>query len=506
MLRSQLSTRSILILVSLVTAFVVFWFAIPQSLIDSDPWAYSLRAFEIQKNVDFGAGNVFDHRLGVVLPTALAYTFFGVSIHTTNIASLLSVILLQSTIWAALPNDRSRAIGLALVICSVPILKASIALYPDIISTAFMAASSLLLFKRHELIGSRFWLATPVFAAVFLFIAFLAKLSAYWVLPLWAIAAASDARLKQRKTISRFYFPAITTGAILGAVYLYFCQQTWGSAFARFEAIQSLSGAHLWANTGSTWVDVVTRLTGQIRTLLYREYSILPLLALASLLIIPKPLKGWAYYGLFCLLFFWLGTSSFSHWQPLPLLPRMLLPISPAIFILAAYLLSEIKFSLPGLNRNAGNAMMVVAFFALTLPSSYSWVNSVEADPVTANIVSPIKKRLTDKPRENLLVVSSDVRSPHSLAFYFQYNYPQNLQIQYFADVDAGGLGNKTVYIYMDKARAEFLKKSYGTRHFNQETMALELPTIGHSNGIYLFKVTDKQRLIRALASTPQKP
>ena len=184
--------------------FIALWLLYPQEFIASDPWAYSQYAFEVSQNFDLGENHVFHHRIAVTLPVAFLYAIFGVNIITTNLWPLGSALLVVIVVWCALPDNRSKIIGAALCLTSVPLFKASMALYPDIIATAFMALSTLVLFNRKRFVQAhRTWLVAPLAAIFLLFLAFLAKESSYWVLPLWAMAFVADVRENDRTTLLR---------------------------------------------------------------------------------------------------------------------------------------------------------------------------------------------------------------------------------------------------------------------------------------------------------------
>jgi len=497
-----MNIRSIAILFSSILLFVLVWLYLPQAYIASDPWAYSSRAYSIMENLDFGKGHVFDHRIGLTIPVAIIYKLFGISITTTNLIALLSVITIFITIWVALPDNKSRTIGLFLALTSVPLLKASSALFPDIVATAFMGISSLLLFNRHKYLSYRYWIIFPLGAMLFLFWAFLAKLSAYWVLPLWIIYIIKDLRSKDFLVFKYFYTPAILFGLILGTAYLYFSYITWGSALARLESVQSLTGVHLWAAEHmSTW-DMFKRLTVLPIILFLKEYYIIPLLVLISPWVIPKQLWGWIFYLLFCVGFFWFGSTSFTQYEPMPLFDRMVLPALPAIYILAAYVIAKIDLSSSRLQFSS-YSISIILVLALTVYPLARYAKSLQSKNLAeSHVIEYLKNYTQKKSDQSYLLLCSDQRSAKYLKIYFSYKYPKNLKVLTLAqiyDTSDNLIMDHKVLIYTDEDRSKFLYSAYKKKNYDAEIKALNLNQLTMENSISLYEVStisEKLKLI----------
>jgi len=172
-----------------------------------------------------------------------------------------------------------------------------------------MALSVYLLINRASG-GNKLRLITiAIFGVIFLFIAFLAKESAYWVLPLWIFAFYED---YQKKYIP-FYFwgSVITSGILLGAIYLIFCHFIFGDALARFRAVESLTGVHLWAWDHSSAKELIKRLTTQPLALFYTAYGVIFYIAVAATNFIPRSLHYWSYYLILTVFFFLVWVNKF---------------------------------------------------------------------------------------------------------------------------------------------------------------------------------------------------
>lgn len=471
--------------------YVALWTLSPQELTASDPWVYSTRAFKISQHFDLGPSDVFSHRLAVTFPVALAYALFGVNLVTTHLWPLGAALLVVLVVWAALPDDRSRSIGAALCLTGLPLFTASTALLPDIIATALMASSTLVLFNRRRLARARgIGLLAPLTATSLLFLAFLAKESAYWVLPLWVMAFVADVKEKDSATlIRRFHLCAVSAGVVLGIGYLVFCHLTWGNPLARLESIQALSGAHLWSwDKASSW-DLLKRLTVAPVRLLRGQYGEpVLLLALFALPIMPRPLRPWGYYTACCLLFFWFGSTSLTRYEPMPLFERMTLPALPGLSILAAFTTARLAVH----SERAGwvtSSIPVLLMLGLTsLPfvqyvNSWRWQESAEAKAVAI-----IQKELQTHPTANYLLVCSDPRSPESLAFYFGYHYPATLHVSSVAALtDAMLQAADKRFVFVHRERSGFLTSAYGYPNYDNELASLGLTPVYKAGYVELY-------------------
>jgi hypothetical protein len=503
------SGASILSLLAALMVFTILWLFYPQEFIASDPWGYSWRAFSISESGDFGIGQVFDHRLTVLLPTALFYKIFGVSIQATNLLPLLSSLLIILTVWLALPDRNSRIIGTVLCLTSVPLFRSSVALYPDIISAAFMALSfHMLLSGRKAGRRERGWIAMcfSLIATASLFTAFLAKLSAYWVLPLWIWALAVDLKSKDRAVLlRRFYLPALIGGLCLGIGYLLFCTFIWDDPLARLKAIETLAGKHLWAWNNASAHDMMERLTISPVRLLISQYGI-PVLGLSLLapIVAPRSIRPWAYYAVVCLLLFWFGSTSFTKYEPMPLMERMTLPILPSFCILAAYLTSRLSVSS---DRPAWVSSLISILFILVLTGIpfAKYLNSWRQKQLPeAQTMSIVRKEVEKHPAKQFLMLCSDTRSPRSLSFYFGYRYPENLHVVSVRELKQDSHQNDRVFVFMDRDRSRFLQDAYGKRHYDSEIDALDLPCLYTSEKVVLLEIQQQKHLAELIFMVSQ--
>ena len=471
--------------------YIVLWVLCPQEFIASDPWGYSRRAFAISQHLGFGSSDVLSHRVAVAVPVALLYSVFGVSIITTNLWPLCSALIVVISVWLALPDDRSKVVGAILCFTSVPLFKSSTALYPDIIAAAFMASSSLILFHRRVLIhGRRARLLVPPAAVVLLFLAFLAKESAYWVLPLWAVTLFVDAKGKDRDVLlRRFYLPALGAGVLLGIMYLVFCHATWGDPLARFRSIQALTGHHLWS-----WDKVppgvfARRLTISPARLLLGQYGApVLLLALLGFVISPRSIRPWRYYAAVCLVLYWFGSTSFTRYEPMPLVDRMTLPMLPGLYVLAAFTTSRLSITSDraGCINSFLPVVLVLGFAGMPFAQYVDSWRGKELPEATA--MSILRTEVKGHPDREYLLVCSDHRSPDALSFYFGYRYPENLHVVFVENLTEELIRSDERFVFMDQQRSAFLKSAYGSRHFDEEIDSLGLASVYKSGSVELLR------------------
>lgn len=478
--------------------FLLIWIICPQQFIASDPWSYSIRAFNIVDSGEFGRGIVFDHRLAITVPTAFFYKILGVNILTTNLMPLCASLLIILVVWLALPDRKSKLIGLGFCLTSIPLWESAMELYPDIIAAAFMGLSCHFLFARKNYIQSRklFWVF-PSLAIGSLFIAFLAKMSAYWVLPLWVFAWAADRKNeKKNRLLRRFYLPAAVSGLCLVMAYAITCHEIWDDPFSRLKAIQNLSGNHLWAWGDKTFWDFAKRLTIGPPGLLIHHYGYLVgALAFLGFVIAPQAIKPWGYYSASCIFFFWFGTTSFTSYEPIPLVARMTLPLLPAIYIFAAFATSRLPI-ISNPPRWMNSKLLIFLVLGSLVWQCADFLSSRLGREIPESTAMTILRRnVMQNPSRDFLLVCSDTRSPRSLMFYFGYRYPDNLLVEYVPNLADQPLHSQDAFIFLDRKRSQYMQSAYGHRNFDAEIDSLQLFRIYESRNVVLFKADEADML-----------
>lgn len=486
--------------------FMLAWSVVPRSFRISDPSWYAAEAAVMAGGYNFPPEHVleprassrenhlFSHRYGLILPTAAFYKLFGINLHTLNAVGLLATLMIIAVVWAAMPNERIRRASLLLCLLSVSLWKSSVFLFPDLTVAAFMAASSLCLFSRERVLRTQTTsrlIGLAVLGMFLLFYAFLTKLSAYWVLPLWVWALVKDSYGPDRRPLlPGFWMPAMLTGLVLGVGYLIITHIIWGSPWARFEAIESAQ--HLWA--GKSDKDLLT--TGPIKPLLnlVGHWGLL-LFAGAGLLLASPRLRPWIGYLICCLGFYWFGSVSLSSYQPLPTgFPRMILPAVPAILIFASFLIGRLPSKIIG-------ALIVIMISGVPL---YQWMKAHQAEhPAPSQvIVSMIKKEMAENPNAEYLLICSETRSCDTeFPFYFGYDYSGNFRAVYAGRLkDTPIESEPVIFVYLNQQWEKYLQNAYGEKHYRTELASLPGDDLYRSGESRLLRIkAEKAQLLEAL-------
>ena len=409
-------------LLLLVLGFLVFlWFIFPHELVASDPGAYSRLGYLVSVGdfFDSSPGNIFVHRLGVTVPTGVAYALFGVSIYTTNLWPLMVGMIMLATIWFALPSRRARVIGVALCATNQVFFLLASNLYPDLVAAAFMGLSTLLLINRERSLAPGGFYIIAISAIVSLFVAFLAKLSSYWVAPLWILLFFQDMHGRRWDLLRRFYIPALLTGIVLALIYLIYNQMAWGDALVRFRNVSEVVDAGLWAIYGPGGEgSLLHRLTVGAGELVFSTFGLMLVPACLAVFIAPKPMREWAYYSILTLLFFWFGTASMNSYQPMPLVQRNVLPSLPGLCVLAAYFIAHYNF--PGQDqRRMMNLLAGVLAVSISVFYFNGFVSGWKAKFWPQRYaMQAMQEDMSSAPDAEYLLVTQDVRSPSSLEFF----------------------------------------------------------------------------------------
>lgn len=500
------------LLILLMPIYVVLWAMYPQELDTGDPVTYASRAkFLSSHTAEFlhegQANSIFDQRLAVTVPVAVLYKLFGINNYTTNVWPLVATLLTFIGVYAVLPTAMSNVFGVLFCFCNVMTFRHAGLLYPDIICSASMFLATIFLFYRQRASkGGLAGLCYPLFAMTFLFVAFLAKENVFWVLPIWIYALASDLRNKEYGLLKRFYAPAIVTGLLLGILYLLFCQTVWNDPFARFKTVESIATQHQWSLENASRARWIGRLTTGPLRMFRVECGLFAVFTAFGLWFVPKSHRLWSYYTLCMLLFFWFGSVSFTIYQPMPLWPRMAVPLLPGMLIVAA-LFADYLCSLPTYSLRSRRWIAVAIVVLAVFPFGkflMSWSTSELAESHAMNL---FKSEVLSHPQEKILLLCSDERSPRSLEFYFYLEYPKNLQVLHIEKfLQDPKQDYDEVYIFTNHRRAEFLQRAYGHVHFEEQIEALRLPPLFAEGTVELFHPESSLPLRDRLTKADSQP
>lgn len=470
-------------LICFLGLFTIGWFLIPQDFFGFDPLGYSIRSYDLMRDGSYG-DHIFDHRLSILYPTVLFYKIFGVNVYSSHFILLISAIIILVVVWKSCPDISSKLWGIVVCSTSFVFLQYSVQFSPDLIVSAFMALALLLFIEKNP--SQYIWNSIGVVLS--LGIAFTAKLNVYWIIPVliyygfqeWKVSGAKEREV----LLKRFYTPLFVLGLIVLGLYFLYCYSQWGDIFARFKVIDSYDHK-VWGWKSITFRSLIRRLTtGPIRML--RDYY--PFVVLFSLIpfgFIPiqsfhLKTKTWIYYGVTCFLFFWFGSTSFSHYQPMPLQPRLTSPIIPAYAIVSGIILSRI-------NKNIFSLIIVLTLFLSPIRMIASRILLNPAHYQNASKI--IKEELKYNPCA--LIHIGPKSSVKALQFYFGYETPKNLKIitpDNIKEIEKLKSTHK-IFIWNDVDRSNFSKKVLSQYCYNDEVSQAGFDQIYESNYVSLYEI-----------------
>lgn len=519
--------KEILFPLSLSVVLIFAWWLHPLPFEPSDLWAYSKRAHsflsfeggEIIKTSSINT-HIFSQRLSIYVPIGLFYSIAGVSMEATTLWPLIVMIGTLWGLWYSGINVEERSISCFLALTSLPFFFQFRTLRPDI----FVALSCLIFFiivNKKDRISSVF-ASTLLVAGVLYFGAF-AKLSIYWAGAVWLVVAAEDIYVGRWSETKQIHASVILGGLIALVAYLVTCQVIWGNPLARLEGLESVSGSHLWSWNEKSFAEKIKRLTyGPLVTFTAAFGPLFPF-TIGGLLMWRKGVRFWDKALLTILFLYWFGTTSLSMYEPLPAMPRMVLPAFPLMCITAgSFIWNDL------LSREAAKPRQLIPFAAVSLllvvdllkhvgsevhllgsglalaaigvrflPSlpAPKWIRIAKLNNLNALIsaialagavaVAPSARFLTtvNKPdvekramtlvtdrlsNQRVILLTGDQRSPRHLKFYYDYSYPPSLTVRYskskteIESMCKYKYKEREVLFLYNKGMSEFLQEAYG--------------------------------------------
>jgi len=477
---------------------VWFWLHFPHNYRISDPWQYARHAYLVATGTYFKTltvPDVFGQRLGVFVPVALVYVLLGVTPHSTALVPLLAGLATLLVVWQALPNAAALP-GVVWTVTCVPLLRGTIELYPDLIATAFMMISTLMLARRLEAPNrhSTQLLRAGVGVACW-FAAMLAKESAYWVLPLWAGAALVDAVRRRGPTLKWFHAPAILFGLLLTAAYLGFCSHFFGDALSRVHSVDALTGQHVWSIRKPG--QLAARLGSGPARFFWREYGLLLVAAVPGLFVLPAKLWIWSFYTVLSVLCYWFGSTSLSSYQPLPLIWRMSLPCAPGFCIVAGYFCYWIS----SLARRWLGPRWAFVPLAATSALAVLVMAPPVAEELRAGRVFPdleamaiVEREVKSHPAVRYLLVSAESRTNDYVSQCLGFAPPANATLVYAGALDEAALAGADAAILIVDPRNHRVANDR-TKSYASQILALRLPVLFHRGNVGVFQSNELSRL-----------
>ncbi|MBF0357593.1 MAG: glycosyltransferase family 39 protein [Magnetococcales bacterium] len=339
----------------------------------SDDLAYAYAANNILHNKFQLAPGHFLNRFGVTVPTALSYSLFGVNNYSTVlwpiVCSLIMVVTLYFTTLRIF-GVASAFFAAFLLAINPAQIKFAVHLGPDIVvSMALFLVVVTLYFARSDF-SERSSALLGTLLSLFFYLAVLAKLTAVWVLPFLFLVFIRDMFNRQHLEL---WVWICSSAVLFGVVFFGLYYIYTGDPLYRLTGIEQ--GVNLVARYSyqhKPAIELIKRLTVEPVAFLFKWPEVLILMVLAvpvtfsSVVAQQKIVRYWLVFVLVVFAMFWFGSTSLSHYNPITMLPRMLLPILPALSILAGVVLAKVFITGPVVDGRRV-VKLLLAFFMVIL-------------------------------------------------------------------------------------------------------------------------------------------
>ncbi len=308
-----------------------------------DDATYARYAFRASQGNLLLNEDIFSHRLGIILPVALAYRLFGVN----ECATLwFPVACTLGGLWIVYrflrTKDSAIAIWAAMLLgLDFYTLFFAAKLYPDVGLTFMALCAVVCLYRRNRSFH------TAILFVLANFWGFLCKETIVYLLPFYLLVFLYDLHLRQNL---RFWIGAFLLGGVVLGPYFSFYHYFTGNALYRFQVIQEghyvapYNYFHLPASA------MVPRLTYEPVLMLISSGMIVCLVGALPVLFKRKFWQWrhwnselfWSRLAFSGLAMFWFFTTSFRYYNPNALFPRMILFLVPFFAIASAHGFSKV--------------------------------------------------------------------------------------------------------------------------------------------------------------------
>ncbi|HEY5951210.1 MAG TPA: hypothetical protein VIV40_37215 [Kofleriaceae bacterium] len=497
MIRFLLQRPWLALVLALLVETIIYWLG-QIDFVASDPLWYANIAHGIAVDPDTVFSGTQTHpfvmRIGLTLPIALAYKLFGVSSITTNLPCLVAALGITAIVYAAAPTARAKWLGMIICACCIALLRNMIILNVDLPCAALMAAAVLCLVRR--------WFVAAAVATV---AAFLVKETALWCGVVWIYAIALELRERGWRDTMRAFAPGIAVGVALTATYLALSAHWWGNPFARFAGIAELTFEHAWTLHGRPIGEWINRLTWQTPLLLVTVVNVLIVPALLAPWLAPVLRRSrdriWIFATASFLLLYWFGSSSMSAYAPLPISPRMILPVLPGVLVLATFGCDGAVERLQGSRWRT--PVIAVFMLALVVPAGRVMFGMLRRGHPEADAFALLRRETAD-PQHRVLLVCGEPRCTSIASYYFGFMPRENFTVTFAGDFAAAPLpANVSVRALVNKSRSPGARRTDPKLDRTEQIDALALPKLVTHRSVRLYDAGDGARLWQALQSPP---
>jgi len=336
---------------------------------------------------------------------------------------------------------------------------------------------------------SRGWFAA---GAVAWLAAFLVKEVAVWCAPVWIYAVACDVRSLDRRALVRRYAPAVVAGAILGAGYLWFCAALWGDPLARAHGITALTDEHAWSLRGHPAGEWLARMIWQPAILFARFFEVAVVPAIAAAWLVRGRERIWCVAAAAFAACYWFGSSSLSEYVPLPLSPRMTLPILPPLLVCAA-----LGFD-AAIDKRRWRIPLIVVAVAIVAPALRTAYGLVFRPHPEAAAFAELRRELREP--GPITLVCGEPRCLAIAPWYFGFAPPPAITFVHANDFAAAPLPPGTrVRVLVNRVRAPGAARTDPNSDRTGAITALGLPALAGNKNVTLYDAGDGAALSHAL-------
>lgn len=327
----------------LIAFVVVFGFASFDGYYFYDDITYARYAFKLTQGQLILNEETFSHRLGLIVPTAVAYLAAGVNDFTTlwfpmgcTIGTLVAMAFM---LYTRQPRLALWAVGL----CTLDFYTIffSNKLYPDVALTLAALLAVLSLYKRNHA-----WRWSLLFSFANLW-GFVCKETIVYLLPFYLLVALSDLKQRQNGT---FWMRAFGIGIPLLIAYFGFYFVVKGNPLYRFQIIQEGHYVASYNYFHKPAAALIPRLTYEPLLMLIHSGMFIAVLPAVFALFRKRfwhffqwdEALFWSRLAFGGLAMFWFFTTSFAYYNPNALFPRMILFLIPFFSIASAHVLQHL--------------------------------------------------------------------------------------------------------------------------------------------------------------------
>ncbi|MBK0404418.1 glycosyltransferase family 39 protein [Adhaeribacter sp. BT258] len=333
------------LLVGCVFTVLYFFFAHEGSYFNDD-WAYSRYAHEVLTG-DFAFEYMpFSHRFFAYLPVSILYATIGVSPYITTVWPMLCTAGTLVLIFGLLRKNYPGAAMWAVILLGFNFhtLFLSNYLYPDnvVMLLALAILGMLLHYRQVQNNPIRFGLAF----AVLNFLGMLTKETIIYIAPVYLYVFVLDLI---RKENLKFWLWSAVFGAILLAFYFAAYEIFTGHWLNRFlmtsEIVNEFKPGYLQNKTAYyfnrlTYEPILFFIGSGIIVPIIFAFSA-PGVTLKNLVKLENTRSYWLLATILILLTFWFGSTSYTHYKPMVLVPRMITVLMPPLCISAGFALAN---------------------------------------------------------------------------------------------------------------------------------------------------------------------